>query len=255
MNLLRLGLLLLLTVPLAAEEGARRITPEEAFKEASTHFRASNFTEAAALYKKTAALVSDSPSAHYNLGNTLLRIQTPGSLGHAIASYARAFRLAPRDADIRHNLDFALKLAGEELVPAGTPPILWLAFHSLSRTELTALHHLFLWSALLLGTLWVVRPEWRERVWTPLAVFCGLWMATAGWWGARTAIAMNDPAIVVRMNAEVRSGPGGTFSVGFKVPEGRRVSRIGGRKGKWVEIGVPKEGLKGWIDADALEPI
>jgi len=255
MNLLRLSLLLLFASPLAAADAARRITPEEAFKEASSHFQSSNFEGAAKLYAKTAALVPDSASAHYNLGNALLRIATPGSLGRAIASYGRAFRLAPRNADIRHNLDFALKRAGEELIPAGTPPALWIAFHILSPTELTALHHLFLWSALLLGTLWVVRPEWRDQLWTPLAVFCGLWLSTATWWGARTALSMTDPAVVVRMNAEVRSGPGGTFSVGFKVPEGRRVSRMGGRKGKWVQIGVPKEGLKGWIDTDALEPI
>jgi len=255
MKLLRLLPLLLITAPLSAQETTRRVTPEEAFSEAAMHYQASRFTEAAALYKKTASLISDSPSAHYNLGNALLRVQTPGSLGRSIASYARAFHLAPRDGDIRHNFDFALKRAGEELIPAGTPATLWIAFHILSRTELKAFQFLFLWSALLLGTLWVIRPEWRERVGTPMAVVCGLWLTTAGWWGARAALAMKDPAIVVRMNAEVRSGPGGTFSVGFKVPEGRRVSRIGGRKGSWVEIGVPTEGLKGWIDTDALEPI
>ena len=55
-------------------------------------------------------------------------------------------------------------------------------------------------------------------------------------------------------DAEVRSGPGETFPVSFKVPEGRRVSRLDAR-GKWVEIGVLKKGLKGWVSAEAIEGI
>lgn len=250
-----LPLLLFAAAPLFAADAPRRLTPEEAFAEAAAHYQNGRFSEAAALYEKTAALVGDSASVHYNRGNALLRMAAPGSLGRAIASYGRAFRLAPRNADIRHNLDFALKRAGEELIPRGTPPAFWLAFHFLSRTELAALHHIFLWIALLLGTLWVIRPERRDVIWTPLAACLGLWLSAALWWGARGALAMSSPAVVILMNAEVRSGPGGNFPVGFKVPEGRRVSRIGERKGKWVQIGVPTEGLKGWIDADALEAI
>ncbi|PIP84589.1 MAG: hypothetical protein CO113_06365 [Elusimicrobia bacterium CG_4_9_14_3_um_filter_62_55] len=252
--MIRLACLILAATAATAQE-TRRVTPEEAFHEAAVHYEASRFSEAAELYGQTAEFVPDSASAHYNLGNALLRRGTPGSLGLAIASYSRAFQLSPRDPDIRHNLSFALKRAGEELIPAGTPPVFWKAYRLLSITELKALFFLSLWGALLLATLWTVRVEWRERLRSPLTISLTLWLAAAGWWGSRTATGLRNPAVVVLAGAEVRSGPGTAFPVGFKVPEGRRVSRLGGNKNQWVEIGVPKEGLKGWIESDALEPI
>jgi tetratricopeptide (TPR) repeat protein len=249
------GLLLLAANAAFAADGTRRLTPEEAFREAGAHYEASRFAEAAELYGQTAKLVPESASAHYNLGNALLRLGAPGSLGQAIASYGRAFRIAPRDADIRHNFEFALKRAGEELIPAGTPPVLWRSYRVLSLIELKALHFLFLWVALLLGTLWVVRAEWRERLTTPLAAAAALWLAAGGWWGIRVSTGLKAPAVVVLGGAEVRSGPGASYPVGFKVPEGRRVSRLGSVKNGWIEIGVPKEGLTGWIEKEALEAI
>ena len=48
--------------------------------------------------------------------------------------------------------------------------------------------------------------------------------------------------------AEVRSGPGGQFSVGFTVPEGRAVTLLNASpQSGYLEIGLPDEGLKGWV--------
>ncbi|MCX5796349.1 MAG: SH3 domain-containing protein [Elusimicrobia bacterium] len=54
--------------------------------------------------------------------------------------------------------------------------------------------------------------------------------------------------------AELRSGPGENFNVSFTVPEGRRV-QILGSDGAWVELGVLKEGVKGWLPAAAVEEL
>jgi uncharacterized protein YraI len=65
-----------------------------------------------------------------------------------------------------------------------------------------------------------------------------------------TAVA--NPAVIVAPDAEARSGPGLNFPVNFKAPEGRRVSVVQEADG-FVEVGVLKEGLKGWIPAEQLE--
>ena len=44
------------------------------------------------------------PVLYYNLGNAYFK---QGDIGRAILNYLRAERLAPRDDDIRTNLDFA----------------------------------------------------------------------------------------------------------------------------------------------------
>ncbi|MFH1723516.1 MAG: tetratricopeptide repeat protein [Elusimicrobiota bacterium] len=229
-------------------------TPQDTFEEANRLYAASRFQEAGGLYRQLLAQRPRSPDLHFNLGNAYFRDGRPGNLGRAIASYLRAFRLMPRDADIRRNLDFALRRAGEALIPPGTPPALFVLYHLLGETELAMLHWVGFWAGLLLGSAMLLRDRWREplRAWLIGAI--AFWALAGGWWGLRQLTQMRSPAVVLVHDAEVRSGPGGNFPVSFKVPEGRRVSQLDVR-GDWIEIGVLQEGLKGWIAAAALEEI
>jgi len=229
-------------------------TPERGLTEANALYEAADYEGAAAAYKWILEQNPESPTVHYNLGNAYFRQGKPGSLGRAIACYLRAFELQPRDSDIRHNLEFALRRAGEPLIPAGVPPALFIAYHALSGLELAALHWFWYWAALLLLALCAVQERWRPSL-LPLLVAAVLaWAGFGSWWGFREATGLSRPAVVAVEEAEVRSGPGTNFPVAFKAPQGRRVSRLES-KGDWIEIGLPKEGLKGWIAADALEKI
>lgn len=224
------------------------------FEEANRLYEEARYELAAEAYQELARQRPYSAALHYNLGNAYFRQGAPGSLGRAIASYWRAFELDPRDGDVRHNLDFALQRAGESLIPPGVPKALFAAFQALSRRELAALQWLGLWAALLLGSLHLLREDLRGRLRPWLTSAVAAWACCAAWWGLRSAYDIPSPAVVVAPEAEVRSGPGRNFPVSFKVPEGRRVSRLDGEDG-WVEIGVLKEGLKGWIEARDLEEI
>ncbi|MBI5243915.1 MAG: tetratricopeptide repeat protein [Elusimicrobia bacterium] len=222
--------------------------------EANKLYGQSKFAEAAAAYKELAARDPLDPAAHYNLGNAYFRLAGPGDLARAIASYERAFNLSPRDGDVRHNFDFALKRAGETLVPTGMPSAAFILFHILSRTELSALHWLGFWAFLLLAAAALWREKWREAL-KPWVLWSGLfWAAAGGWWGLLALSDVQNPGVVLTLDAEVRSGPGLNFPVNFKSPEGRRVSILDEKEG-WVEIGVLKEGLKGWISAEQVERI
>lgn len=247
---MRLALLALL---LACGPGAA-VARAASLEEANRLYEDGRFAEAARAYEELASARPRSPGLHYNLGNAQFRLGAPGSLGRAIASYQRAFRLAPRDPDIRHNLDFALRRAGEQLVPAGMPSILFLLYHGLSATELLALHWLWFWSTLLLACAHLLRERAQDALRPWLSGSLLLWAVCAGWLGLRWSTGLRAPAVVLHHNAEVRSGPGANFPVSFKVPEGRRVSRLDA-KGDWIEIGVLQEGLKGWIAADQVQAI
>ena len=217
-------------------------------------YRESRLEEAIKGYRSLIAAAPDSPALHYNLGNAYYRFGQTGSLGLAIASYQRAFALSPRNADIRHNLDFALHRAGESLVPPGTPAALFLLFQLLSAAELRVLEVAGLWAVCLLGSLWLLAPRLRPKIGTPLLAAAALWIAGAAWWGMRSASTPAKMGVILIQNAEARSGPGENFQVSFQSPEGRRVSILG-EKGPWLEIGVLKEGLRGWVPADAIEKI
>ena len=57
--------------------------------------------------------------------------------------------------------------------------------------------------------------------------------------------------------AEVRSGPNTTYPANFTVPEGRRVLILKEEEPiqGWLEVGVPQEGLKGWVPDTSVEVI
>jgi uncharacterized protein YgiM (DUF1202 family) len=59
---------------------------------------------------------------------------------------------------------------------------------------------------------------------------------------------------VIKAPGEVRNGPGQDYAVGFTVPEGSKVTLLN-RRPEWSQIGVPQQGLKGWIPSSEIEPI
>lgn len=226
--------------PVAAAPGAGR---------ARQAYDAGRYGEAAEAYER---LLEDSPrdaGLHYNLGNSLFK---SGRLGRATASYERAFSLDPRDRDIRFNLEFALKQSGEDFTPPGTPPVLFWIFTALSERELAGGHWLSAWTALLLAAAVLLRPKNRESLapWTAAAF--AAWALCGLWWMALRSVLPPDQGVIVSPRAEVRHGPGPGFGVAFLAPEGRRV-RVLGSSESWLEIGVLKEGSKGWIQASSVE--
>jgi hypothetical protein len=162
--------------------------------------------------------------------------------------------LDPRDGDIRQNLDFALRRAGEELSPSGMPPLVFLAFHLLSERELAGLQWLACWMTLILAGLCLRRASWHETCigWTIAAG--AFWIFTGLWWLALRGVTPPHRGVIVIASAEARAGPGDNFNVSFTAPEGRRV-QILSENGEWLEIGVIKEGAKGWVPSSAVEEI
>ena len=69
-------------------------------------YKSGNYQAALEGYRDIAAKEPYNPGAFYNAGNAYFRLNKPGL---AILYYSKAFRLDPRDSDIRANLDFAMK--------------------------------------------------------------------------------------------------------------------------------------------------
>ncbi|MFA6091692.1 MAG: tetratricopeptide repeat protein [Elusimicrobiota bacterium] len=217
-------------------------------------YEAADYSRAVEAYGSALAKSPQDAALHFDLGNAYFRRGQPGDLGRAAASYERAFRLSPRDADVRYNLDFALRRAGESLVPPGMPSSAFVLFHVLSRGELFILHALGLWSLLLLLTLGFWKEPLRERLRFPALAAGLLWLAAGSWLIVLEWTDVKNPGVVLAQEAEVRSAPNTGAPVQFKAPEGRRVCILQEKDG-WLEIGVLKEGLQGWIPAGLIERI
>jgi tetratricopeptide (TPR) repeat protein len=212
-------------------------------------YDAGRYPEAAEAFAALSAAAPRDAALQYDLGDAQFKA---GRVGPAVASFERAFALDPRDSDIRENLSYALGRAGEELVPPGTPPALFLLFTALSERELAGLDWLCAWIALLLAAAALARPRLRAglRAWIWSAA--ALWALFGLWRLGLRGVLPPESGVVVSAKAELRHGPGDGFGVAFTVPEGRRV-RVLGSSGAWLEVGLLKEGARGWIAASAVE--
>ena len=125
-------------------------------QQAEELYRQGKFSAALSLYEAELKKVPNDPHVYYNIGNCYFKM---GSKGLAAANYYRAFKLAPRDADIRHNLSLALAAGGERLVPAGMPAVLHEAFFYLSYPELKGLTFVLLWLFCVLASVWLIKRK------------------------------------------------------------------------------------------------
>ena len=218
---------------------------------ADAFYREGKFEEAAPLYAQLAKAEPDNPWFHYNLGNSYYKTN---KLGRAIASYWRAYRLLPRNSDIRYNLSLALKRSGQTLVPQGMPETVHRLYYLFSGPELSGLFFLSLWIACLAGAALALVKKARPLL-GRIAVIATIFSAlSGGWWLIRTESDYTSPAIAVDGIIEVRSGPGEKFNTSATVPEGHIVE-IMDTKEDWDEISIQAEGIKGWVLKTALEPI
>lgn len=210
-------------------------------------YREGKYAAALAEYEDLLKTYPNDPYLYYNIGNSYFKM---GGKGLAAANYYRAFKLAPRDKDIRHNLSLALSAGGERLVPSGVPETMHKAFFWLRTDELKGVTFLALWLFCTLGSVWLVKRRFARAALAALVVLVVL----GGWYTLRVRIDAQQLAVVAAPVAELRSGPGANFPASASIAQGHLLI-LEDAKDNWYEVVVKSQGLKGWAEADALEKI
>jgi tetratricopeptide (TPR) repeat protein len=216
------------------------------FSHANQLYAAGKFSNAAKAYDTILNSGAVSVNLLFNDGNAQFK---SGNLGRAIAAYRRAAVLAPRDADIRANLDFA-----RNQVQGATVRRSWWEswLGSLSLNEWTALAAAAFWLAFLLFAAVQLRPAWKQVLRAPargLALaavfFCAGLAATA------TNHFSNSVAVVVLPDAVTRSGPFDDAQNAFAVHDGAELAVLDQRNG-WVQVS-DGSGRSGWLKSSQVE--
>lgn len=245
---LRLGILwawVLLGPPAAWARADVRDTAEGAFEAANQLYEQGRFLEAAQAYEQLRNRGLHSVALLYNLGNAWFKA---GQIGRAIASYRLALQWAPRDPELRANLQFA-----RQQVQGATWRPAWheAAFERLTLNEWTLLMLVPFWGTMLLLVLCQVRPRWKARL--------GPWLWLTG---AATAVAaaclvaavqlrLHRPmGVVVVGHAQVRNGPFEESPALFTVRDGAEL-RILDQKDRWVRVTADGQ-QSGWLPEDQL---
>lgn len=215
------------------------------FDAANKLYAQNKFAEAAMAYEQIIAGGSVSPALYFNLGNAHFKA---GQLGRAIAAYRDAQELAPRDPDVRANLQFARnRVQGPRVTPARWQT--WLA--TLTANE---------WAVFSTGAIWVmlgllivrcVRPAWTPalRPWTLASIIAALVVLAS----ARLAIHLSNSqftGIVTVADATIRTSPLDESPSSFTVHDGAEL-RVLDHKDEWLQVTDDNRRF-GWVKRSSM---
>jgi len=249
MNALKnLKVCLFLTLMLAPALGrGEEAFPQDKFNQANKLFEQGNLEQALESYKWLVRQSYESPALYYNFGNLFYRL---GNRGKSILWYERAQRLRTRDADIEFNLSLA-----RSHIKTAEDPLLRRALLYFTSTELGWGLTLVSWFFFLLLMLKIM-GRLEGDLWPGLSLWSSglILVLTSGWFVTNIYFSDQPHGIVTSPPGEVRNGPGEDYAVGFTIPDGSKVLILK-RRPEWTQVGVPQEGLKGWMPTEEVELI
>ena len=255
--ILLLAALGMLPVIVVGSVSAQETSAGELMAVANERYERGEYAEAAQQYEALVARGYGDASVYFNLGNAYLE---SGDLGRAILNHLRARELAPRDSDIRNNLDLARSMTVDRVTAERGSLIESVSFFGrrwATPSEL-GVAALILWTAtgLAIGVLLVWRNFTLRRLIRALSAI--LTLVTLASFLLLLSMALANPydntGIVTAEDVDVVSGPGPQYSEEFTLYNGAQVRLTDSRHG-WWRIALPGGELQGWVPAHAIEKV
>ena len=229
------------------EEAVDSFDRDAAFESANKLYETGRFDEASQSYRAILRHGETSAALLFNLANASHKT---GKIGEAILLYRQALKLAPRDPDIRANLNF---VRAEVQKSTGQTAEVWNGpLGQLRLDEWTLLTAGLLWIWCLIMTIRESSTQ-RRQSWHRPALASGLVLVGAACclgWTAHEHLSKRD-AIVTVSQASVRFGPLPESQEHFTVQDGEEVVILD-RKGDWARIHAGADRF-GWILAHDIE--
>jgi hypothetical protein len=229
----------------------------DAVSAANQLYAVGHYGVAARIYEQLIAQEVQESVVFYNLGNAYYQ---QGDLGHAILNYERAARLAPRDGDIRANLELARAQAVDLFPEAAAGPINGVAratsnWLTLNETAVLALALWFVFGFLLLAWRQIQPGSARSGVKYALVVTAVLLALAGVALGSRLYTDRAQPdGVVVADSVAVSSGPEEGQATEFSLHSGAEVTIVE-THGDWIRLDVPGDAVEGWIPRETVKMI
>jgi tetratricopeptide (TPR) repeat protein len=230
-----LALLLLSAATLRGQSTA------DAFVQANKLYEEGKYPQAAAAYEKLVQAGTISSALYFNLGNAWLK---SAQIGKAIYAYHKAEDLAPRDPDIRANLQIARSQAGNNAVLPGSRWTRWAGQLTLDEWAEAASAALAVFFLALAAR--EIAPAFRQsgRGW-----LAGLGLITVvlviGLSLAMDQHLFEKTSVVITSEAVVRRGPLNEAQSAFTVHDGAEL-RVLGQDGDWLQVSDASRHI-GWV--------
>lgn len=226
-------------------------SPQEIYRRANLSYENGDYEKAALLYTKLLDMDKVSAEVYYNLGNSYFKLK---DIGRAVLNYERAIRLAPRDRDIRLNLNLAKSMTLDKIEMPDRGFVLGAVMFLYDRTnisELTALTLLTYLLVVLFLAFSIFFVEKRKTIFYNVGALTVLLILFSVFLISK--IHREDftkEAVVLSDKVDVRSGPKEDYLLQFSIHEGT-VVRVVEERQSWYGIHLSKD-LTGWIPKDAV---
>jgi tetratricopeptide (TPR) repeat protein len=232
------GLLLLL----AAATGARADGVSETFSQANKLYEEGKYAQAAAAYDGLIQNGHISPAIYFNDGNAWLKA---GHMGRAIYAYRRAEELAPRDPDIRANLEIARTQAGTST--AALPGSRWTRWAGrLTLNEWTVAAGAAVALFFILLTVRQISPVFAKSGfgWTVFLAAASVWLLACLGMSVNQRL-LEKSSIVLVSESVARRGPMDESQSSFTAHDGAELMVLA-RDGDWLQVSDAAKHI-GWL--------
>jgi tetratricopeptide (TPR) repeat protein len=216
------------------------------FDAGNKFYEQGKFSDAANEYQGILRERIASPALYFNLGNALFK---DGQIGRAIAAYRQAEQLAPRDPDVRANLQFVRnQIQGPSLAPDRWQN--WLGKLTLNEWSSLAMIAFWVWLTLLILAQWRpgLKPAIGNYIYSAGIITGCLVVCVATLLHLRQS---ERHAVVTAPEAATHNGPLDESPVTFTIHDGAEL-RVLDEKNHWLQIDAGT-GRSGWIRRDQVE--
>jgi tetratricopeptide (TPR) repeat protein len=218
--------------------------PAIAFDTANKLYEQGKFSEAAAAYQRLLSSGQASTAVYFNLGNAFFKA---GQLGRAIAVYHQGQQMAPRDSDLRANLQFARNQVQGPTLTANKWQQ-WLARLTVNEWSWLAAGAFWAWFGLL--TIGQIRPALKPALRNYVFLFGIVTGVLSVCLALALDVRLSPPAIVITRDAVVRQAPIDEAQSAFTAHDGAEL-QITDRKEDWLQVTTDPRRI-GWLRRDQV---
>ncbi len=235
---------------------AQAIHAQGGFERGNDAYRKGKYSEAVSEYENILNTKKQSAELYFNLANAYYKQH---KVAPSIFNYEKALQLAPHDNDIRTNLEFARKLAIDDIKE--TPKT---GFEKMLG-DLASTYHYDTWAwiavafsfaflAFFIGYYFSSTTLYKRIFFIAMFLAILVSAVSAGSGFFTRNIYLNDrPAIVFAEISPVKSEPKEEAQDAFVLHEGAKVHVLENLD-NWRKVELP-DGTNGWIDAAAIKEI